>query len=473
MLNSPMFRKTIELNALLIALGAIGLHLATAMLHGVAAEDVLPTGGTQPQSPNIIFVMADDLGYADLGCFGQELIQTPNVDRLAKEGIRFTQCYAGSTVCAPSRSVLMTGQHTGHTTVRGNFGKGGVKGLGGGDGRVPLNADDITVAEVMKSARYVTGMSGKWGLGEPNTTGEPNSQGWDEWFGYLNQRRAHTYYPDFIWRNREKVLLSGNTGGKRTQYTHDLFADFALDFIRRHQDEPFFLYLPYCIPHSAFEVPDLGPYENKEWSSQHKAYAAMVTRMDADLGDMMKLLKTLAIDEQTIVFFCSDNGAANRWEGQFDSSGPLRGHKRDMYEGGLRTPMVVRWPGKVPAGRTSEFVWSFADVLPTFAHLAGVAKEDLPRNLDGISVLPALLNAETDSPERFLYWEFFEKGFKQAVRYGRWKAVRNAPNQPLELYDLSKDLGEKTDVASVQPRIIAEIEQYLQTARSHSIAWPL
>lgn len=252
--------------------------------------------------------------------------------------------------------------------------------LGGGSGRVPLKANDVTVAEVLKEAGYVTGITGKWGLGEPGTTGTPNKQGFDEWFGYLNQRRAHTYYPDFIWHNEQKYPLPGNQGGKKEQYTHDLFTDFALKFIDEHAapdgDEPFFLYLAYTIPHSKYEIPSTDPYSDRDWNQDEKVHAAMVTRMDRDIGRITSLLKEREIDKQTIVFFCSDNGAARRWEGRFDSSGELRGRKRDLYEGGIRTPMIVRWPGQVPAGRVDhEAIWYFPDVLPTLADLAGVADE--------------------------------------------------------------------------------------------------
>ncbi len=426
---------------------------------------------SRPQSPpNIIFIMADDLGYGDLGCYGQKVIQTPNIDRMAGEGIRFTQCYAGSTVCAPSRSVLMTGQHTGHTTVRGNFGKFGVQGLGGGRGRVPLKKDDVTVAEVLKKAGYVTGMTGKWGLGEPDTPGQPNEQGFDEWFGYLNQRRAHSYYPDFLWKNREKFELPGNTDGKRETYSHDLITAFALDFVVRHQKERFFLYLPYTIPHAKYEIPELWPGVKASWTRDEKVHASMITRMDRDVGTLLALLKDLEIDKNTVVFFCSDNGAARRWEGRFDSSGPLRGRKRDMYEGGIRTPMIVRWPDRIPGGLISETVWYFADVLPTCAELAGVQP---PRDIDGTSVLPSILGRTQDLGDRFLYWEFFERNFQQAVRWKDWKAVRLAPGAELELYDLSADSGETTDVADQYPGVVQTIEDYLKTARTPSKNWPV
>jgi len=256
------------------------------------------------ERPNIIFIMADDLGYGDLGVYGQEVIQTPNIDQLAQDGLRFTQVYAGASVCAPSRSVLMTGQHSGNTTVRGNTGIGGVTGLTGKEGRVPLRAEDVTIAEVLKEAGYATGMTGKWGLGEPGTTGEPNDQGFDEWFGYLNQRRAHTYYPTYLWHNKEKVMLEGNLAEPKTDYTHDMITNFALDFIRDHQDQPFFLYLPYCIPHDDYEIPSVEPYADKPWTKTEKIFAAMITRMDGDVGQIMALLKELGIDESAGFFFC-------------------------------------------------------------------------------------------------------------------------------------------------------------------------
>ncbi len=425
---------------------------------------------TSSRKPNIIFIMADDMGYGDLGSYGQTVIQTPNLDQMAVEGLRFTNCYAGSTVCAPSRSVLMTGQHTGHTTVRGNFGKYGVVGLGGGQGRVPLFEEDITVAEVLKEAGYVTGMTGKWGLGEPNTSGHPNDQGFDEWFGYLNQRRAHTYYPDYLWKNKEKYDLPGNQDGKQETYTHDLCTEFALDFVNRHQSEPFFLYLPYTIPHSRYEIPDTVPYSDKPWTDDEKVHAAMITRLDRDIGSLFQLLKDLEIDENTIVFFCSDNGAAERWEGRFDSSGSLRGRKRDMYEGGLRTPMIVRWPGKVAANTTSDLPWYFADVLPT---LADLAETKSPTEIDGLSVLPTILGKPQNLGNRALYWEFFESGFQQAVRQGNWKAVRIALGKPLELYDLSKDESKSNNVAAKHPDVVARMEAFLKSARTPSENWPV
>lgn len=447
------------------------LNLALLAVLACLVGNVTPSFAAE--RPNILFIMADDLGYGDLGCYGQQHIRTPNIDQLAAEGMRFTDAYAGSTVCAPSRSVLMTGQHTGHTTVRGNFGKGGVRGLGGGKGRVPLKEEDETVAEVLDAVGYVTGITGKWGLGEPSTSGTPNKKGFDEWFGYLNQRRAHTYYPDFLWLNEDKYPLPGNTDGKKEQYTHDLFTQFALKFIDTHAGgkRPFFLYVPYTVPHARYEIPSTEPYTDKEWKKDEKVHAAMITRMDQDVGRIMTLLKEKGVDENTLVFFCSDNGAAKRWEGRFDSSGALRGHKRDMYEGGIRTPMIVRWPGRVPVGKTSDTPWYFPDVLPT---LADVADAPFSADVDGISILPTILGK--DQPElsnRPMYWEFFERGFQQAARRGHWKAIRKKRGGPIELYDLSKDIGEQHDIASKNPDIVESFDRYFSEARTESESWPL
>jgi arylsulfatase A-like enzyme len=426
---------------------------------------------TTMAKPNIIFIMADDLGYGDLGCYGQKEIQTPHIDQLAAEGTRFTNAYAGAPVCAPSRSVLMTGKHTGHTTVRGNFGKGGVKGLGGGSGRVPLRADDVTVAEVLKSAGYTTGMTGKWGLGEPGTSGLPNDQGFDEWFGYLNQRRAHTYYPSFLWLNRDKFPLPGNENKQRTQYTHDMMTDFALKFLDTHAgaDAPFFLYLPYAVPHSKYEIPSVAPYENKPWKKDEKVHAAMITRLDRDVGRLRTRLAEKGAAANTLIFFCSDNGAANRWERRFDSSGTLRGRKRDMTEGGIRTPMIAHWPGHVAAGASNNTIWYFADVLPTLAEFADARP---PADIDGVSVASAILGKpQPELADRLLYWEFYEGGFKQAARRGNWKVIRPA-NKPIQLYNLEADESEGRDLASQHPERVADFATALKNARTPSKNWP-
>jgi len=445
---------------------------AAAILPLESSKSLAAARANPGQHPNIIFIMADDLGYADLGCYGQKKIQTPNIDRLAAEGMRFTQCYAGAAVCAPSRSVLMTGQHTGHTRVRANFAKkGGTLVLDNGPAqwRVPLKPEDVTVAEVLKQAGYATGITGKWGLGEPKTTGVPNKQGFDEWFGYLNQRRAHTYYPPYLWRNEKKITLNGNEDGGQGQYSHDLFTQFALEFISRHQSKRFFLYLPYTIPHAKYEIPSTWPYSDEDWPPDAKVHAAMITRMDGHIRLIMALLKELRIDRNTIVFFCSDNGAAKRWEGIFDSCGPLRGHKGELYEGGIRTPMIVRWPGKVPAGKTSDALWYFADVLPTLADLAGARAPD---NIDGVSIVPTLLGQKQQTDDRFVYWESPGGSLQQAVRWLNYKAVRPAADRVLELYDLKTDGGERHNIAPENLGVVHEIETFLDTARTDSPHWP-
>ncbi len=416
--------------------------------------------------PNIIWIMADDLGYRDLGCYGQRVLSTPRIDRMAAEGARFTQCYTGSPLCAPCRSVLMTGQHAGHTRVRDNFARvGGVP----PQGRVPLAAEDTTVAQVLKDAGYATCIAGKWGLGEPGTDGVPNRKGFDQWFGYLNQRNAHSYYPPFLWENEQKIELEGNRDGGRGQWSHELIAEFGLDFIREHADEPFFLYCAWTLPHGRFEVPDLGPYAEEDWTDEEKAYAAMVARIDHDVGRTLDLLDELGIAGRTIVFFCSDNGAARRWK-PFDSCGELRGKKGDVYEGGIRTPMVVRRPGHVPAGAVLKEPWYFADFLPTAAELVGA---EAPEDTDGISVLPVLTGQQQPVLlERAIYWELPKDVLQQAARRGRWKAVRKGLECEVELYDLHADPGEKENLAARRPEVAAELADYLTREHTESPHWP-
>jgi len=432
--------------------------------------------GQQARKPNIIFILADDLGYGDLGCYGQKQIKTPCLDKMATEGIRFTDAYAGSTVCAPSRCALMTGFHMGHALIRGNA-------------RVPLRPEDTTVATLLKRAGYATGIIGKWGLGEAGSTGIPTKQGFDYWFGYLNQHHAHNYYPTFLWRNEEKVPLrnvvpkedaqGGGMASERHEYSHDLFAQEALAFVEKHKDKPFFLYLALTIPHAnneagreGMEVPSDEPYTKEDWPQPQRSMAAMVTRMDRDLGRLFGHLKKLGIDDDTIIFFSSDNGPHREGGNNpdfFDSNGPLRGIKRDLYEGGIRVPMIVRWPGKAKAGPMSDLPWAFWDFLPTACDIAGV---EAPRGLDGISVLPAILGKEQKGHEH-LYWEFHEGGFKQAVRLGNWKAVRLGTQRPIELYDLSADLGEKSNVADPHPDVVAKVAEILKAARTDSKEWPI
>lgn len=414
-------------------------------LHAAAADS----------KPNVIFILADDLGYGDVGCFGQKLIKTPNLDRLAREGMRFTQSYAGTTVCAPSRCALMTGKHTGHCFVRGNK---EIK----PEGQEPMPADTFTVAHLMKRAGYATGIVGKWGLGKPDSTSTPDKMGFDYFFGYNCQTKAHEYYPEYLWRNHEKVMLNGQF------YSHDLMAEDALDFVRKNQVKPFFLYLAFTIPHGKFQVPSQEPYAQENWPPQPKNIAAMISRLDKDIGRLMALLKELGLDERTLVFFASDNGAGYPPQ-FFQSSGPLRGMKRDMYEGGLRSPSLARWPGKIKAGVVSEQVWAFWDFLPTMAELTG---QKPPPDMDGISILPALLRGKAlEHPP--LYFEFHERGFTQAARLGDWKAVRLGTKKPIELYDLKTDLGEAHDVAAQHPEVVKHIEEYLKTARVDSEIWPI
>lgn len=447
---------------------------------GFCLAALLWAGGAQgaqlgKDRPNIIFILADDLGYGDLGVYGQEQIKTPNLDRMAREGMRFRSCYAGSTVCAPSRSSLMTGQHTGHTRIRGNA-------------RHPLKLEDVTVAEVLKQAGYRTALVGKWGLGEAGSTGTPNRQGFDEFFGYLNQRHAHNYYPSFLWRDDKRVPLrnvvpnedaeGAGVATSKLNYTSDLFTAEALSFLRRNKDQRFFLYLAYTIPHAnneakaqGMEVPSTRPYAGKKWPEPEKNKAAMITRLDRDVGRLLRELKGLGLDRKTIVFFSSDNGPHKEGGHNpnfFKSSGRLRGIKRDLYEGGIRVPMIVRWPGRIKP-HVSDQVWAFWDFLPTAAELAGART---PSGIDGISMAPALLGKPQRQHE-FLYWEFHEQGFKQAMRMGEWKGVRLRADAPLELYNLKVDEEEKQDVAKQNPDVVEAIEARLRTARTESEHWPI
>lgn len=447
----------------------------------LGASTLGQTGRAQDASsrrPNIIFILADDLGYGDLGSYGQKTIATPNLDRMAVEGIRFTQCYAGSTVCAPSRCALMTGMHMGHAWVRGNL-------------RVPLRPEDRTVAEALKDSGYRTALIGKWGLGEPDTTGIPNRKGFDYFFGYLNQAHAHNYYPEYLWRNEARVTLEGNVEGeegvssKRAQYAHDLFTREALDYLDKQTvEQPFFLYLAYTVPHAnnergkaegdGMEVPDYGEYAGKDWPAPQKGFAAMVSRLDRDVGAVLRKLKEKGLDEQTIVFFSSDNGPHKEGGNNpdfFDSNGPLRGIKRDLYEGGIRVPMIVRGPSRIPAGVVSEIPWAFWDFLPTAVDLAG---ESAPTGIDGISMVPAIFGGpHRQEPHPPFYWEFYEGGFKQAARKGRWKAVRNSLDGPTELYDLMEDAAEEHDLSAQHEDKVQEFRRLFADSRVDNPNWPV
>jgi len=416
--------------------------------------------------PNLVFIMVDDLGYGDLGCYGSKAIHTPRLDRMAAEGMRFTQAYSGCTVCAPARSTLMTGLHMGHTPVRGNT------------GGIPLRASDVTIAEVLQRAGYATGGFGKWGLGDIDTPGVPERHGFDTFFGYYHQIHAHDYYPDYLIHNGEKVRLPGNEGRRRKEYSHYRIFEESTRFIREHRDRRFFCYLSWTPPHGDYVIPGTDPawqrYKDKDWPHKVKVAAAMSTMVDTHVGQLLDLLAELGIDENTVVFFCSDNGAADRFEGSLDSSGPLRGAKRAMYEGGLRVPMIVRWPGRIAAGAVSDFPWYFPDVAPTLGALAG-ASDGLPDDIDGLSVMPTLLGQGEQARHECLYWEWPDydwgkqvyrpAGLMQAVRCGDWKMLRPTQEQPWELYDLSKDVGEAHDLSGSHPELVAKLTGWIERNR--------
>ncbi|MCK0191211.1 arylsulfatase [Arenibacter sp. F20364] len=440
--------------------------------------------------PNIIYILADDLGYGDLGVYGQKKIKTPNIDKLAAEGILFTQHYSGSTVCAPSRSALMTGMHTGHTLVRGNY---GIK----PEGQYPIPDSTLTIAEVLKKAGYSTGAFGKWGLGFPGSAGDPNNQGFDTFYGYNCQTRGHNYYPYHLWSNQDSIVLPENSGKKKGVYAPNLIHDKTLHFIEENKDRPFFVYVPSIIPHAELVAPeevhnrfrgkflpekvyngiDDGPkYKIGGYGSQpesHAAFAAMVSILDEQVGEIVKKVNDLGIADNTIIIFTSDNGP--HLEGGadpdfFDSNGILKGYKRDLYEGGIRVPMLVKWPKNIKPGSTTDHVSAFWDVFPTLAEIAGIKET---HGLDGISLLPTLLgNSNEQKEHEYLYWEFHEKGGRQAVRMGNWKAVKynvlKNPNAQLELYDLSKDYGEENNLAADFPEVVTEMENILQKARTPS-----
>ena len=459
-----------------------GVGAGTWALAGCADSLNVFGAGKTARKPNIIFVLADDLGYGDLGCYGQKRIKTPNIDRMAAEGMRFTDHYAGSTVCAPSRCCLMTGLHTGHAYIRGNR---EVKPMG----QWPLPAGTATLPRMLQDAGYTTALIGKWGLGGPGSTGTPNQQGFDYFFGYLCQRHAHNYYPEFLFRNDERVPLDNEVAGdrpdgagvatKKVQYSYDLMAEEALSFVERNKEGPFFLYLAITIPHAnneagakGMEVPDYGIYAEKDWPEPQKGHAAMITRLDRDMGRLRRKLEDLGIDENTVVFFTSDNGPHREGGANpnfSDSNGPLRGIKRDLYEGGIRVPLIARWPGRIDAGAETDHISAFWDFMPTFADLAGTRP---PVEGDGLSLAPTLLGrSEKQEKHPFLYWEYNARGTNQAVRMGRWKAVRFGATRKLELYDLKKDLGETTDVADHHPEVVAKIKDYLAGARTESEFW--
>jgi arylsulfatase A len=461
--------------------------VGAASLAGWRPADVRAEASSRP--PNVVFILADDLGYADLGCYGQRKIRTPNIDRLAAEGMRLAQHYSGNPVCAPSRCALMTGYHSGHGQIRDNKQVGGDEGWQLGStigGQWPLAEDTFTLGHLFQKAGYATGAFGKWGLGRVGTSGDPEKQGFDHFFGYICQRQAHTYYPNHLWRDGRIFWIEENKDGAERVYSHDLIAEEALKFIRANEDRPFFLYVPFTIPHVALQVPEdsladyrsLGPdpaYGGKRGYVAHErpraCYAGMVTRMDRAVGRITSLLRELGLADNTLVIFTSDNGptfAGGSDPAFFESAGPLRGLKGSVYEGGIRVPFIARWPGRIKPGSESDHISAFWDFLPTCAELLGV---DPPQGLDGLSLLPTLLGRPGQQKQHeYLYWELTGQ---QAVRMGDWKAIRLKPNQKTQLFDLRADLGEQNDVADRHPDIVARAEQIFTSGRTDSKVFPL
>ncbi len=451
--------------------------------------------------PNIVLIVADDLGYGELGCYGQELIKTPRIDALAQQGLRFTQFYCGSPVCAPSRCTLMTGKHTGHAAIRNNqppkgkaFKKIREQYAWETPGQQPLPESQVTIAELLHANDYATAAIGKWGLGMVGTSGDPNHQGFDLFYGFLCQSHAHNHYPKFLWRNGDKVILPGNNDTATGQtYSQDKFTEEALRFVHAHRDKPFFLYLPFIIPHLSIQVPEASlaqyagklpetPYEHKDnyfpHPTPHAGYAAMVSHMDAAVGKIVDAIDDLGLGDNTLILFTSDNGPTyDRLGGAdsdfFHSSGPLRGRKGSVYEGGIRVPLIARWPGKIAAGGQTDQVAAFWDVLPT---LCDIVKTDRPQTLDGIGFTSTLFHKNNQRQHDYLYWEFPAYGMQQAVRSGNWKIVRHGVDKgdpPFELYDLSSDIGEQHDVAAEHPEIVHRLAAYAAEAHKPSRLFPL
>ncbi len=497
----------------------------TLLVAGALAIACAPRDTSEVGPPNIILMLADDLGYGELGSYGQTLIRTPHLDRMATEGMRFTQFYSGSPVCAPSRATLLTGLHTGHTQVRDNYELGGW--LDEEErGQMPLAAGTFTLAHMLKSAGYATAAIGKWGLGGPGSEGEPNLHGFDYFFGYLDQKQAHNFYPTHLWRNGEYVALrnpyfsphqrhagdpadpASYAGYSGTDYSLDVMADDALDWIRAHAGERFFLYLPFTIPHLALQVPDSalaeydGAFDEQPYLGDRSylphprplsAYAAMITRMDAHIGRVIALLDSLDIDKRTLILFSSDNGTTYTGgvdAAFFNSVAGLRGLKGSLYEGGIRVPLIARWPGRIAPGTVSAHIGAFWDFLPTFAELVGypltedmatraagpaaAASPATPMAFDGVSFLPTLLGTGAQSQHEFLYWEYHSQWRgAQAVRMGRWKGVRLGGHEnaaaPIQLFDLDADPREQHDIADAHPDIVARIRAAMATRTTSDI----
>lgn len=427
------------------------------------------------ERPNLIYIMVDDLGYGDLGCFGQKQIKTPNLDKLASQGMKLTDYYACCTVCRPSRLGLWTGLHMGHTPIDSNA-------------KYVFEPSDVTVAELLQASGYATGGVGKWAMGGPETPGNPNANGFDFWMGYLDQSEAHNYYPTHLYRNNEIFPLKGNVIGEypdgrgrvssqRVTYSHDVMTDQMLGFVRQNRGKPFLLHVHWTIPHAnneggrvlgdGMEVPDYGIYQDKDWPDVEKGQAAMITRMDKDVGRLIELLRALELAENTLVIFTSDNGPHSEGGHKheyFDANGPLRGYKRDLYEGGIRAPTIAWWPGKIEAGSVSDEPLAGYDWLATACELSGTQP---PAKTDGISFVPTLLGSKLAGREQtsheYLFWSF---GDEKAVRKGKWKAVINGKEKPLELYNLETDIGESHDVASEHPDIVADMAHIIEEAQT-------
>ena len=429
-----------------VALG-LGLVLFAQAQFGVA-------------KPNILLIMVDDMGWADLGCYGQQAYDTPNLDQLAAEGIRFNQAYSGCTVCAPARCALMTGLHLGHAAVRGN------------SGGIPLPDAEVTIAEMLKDEGYTCGGFGKWGLGDLHSEGAPERQGYDLFYGYYHQVHAHNYYPAYLIRNSQKEKL------KKKQYSHYLIVEETKKFIRDNRTKPFFCYAAWTPPHASYQIPSNDPawqaVKDKPWPKQARGHAAFNLMLDRNVGELMALLKELDIDDNTVVFFCSDHGASGRFEGTLNSSGALTGFKRSMHEGGLRVPFIARWPNRIPAGTVSELQTYFPDMMPTIAELVG-GEVSVPDEIDGISIAPTLLGEhERQVKHEYIYWEWPKIGrgkaqydvLWQAARHGQWKLLRHDHQKPWQLYNLSNDLTETDDLAQEHPEVVQRIASWITENRT-------
>ena len=432
--------------------------LPLLILLALAPRSALPGAvpSAPPLKPNIIYILLDDAGIGDFSAYGCKYGVTPNIDRLATEGMKFTRAYSGSAVCAPSRMVLMTGQHTGHILRRANQSKVGL---------LALPAGQTTVARMLQNAGYATGGFGKWGLGNPETTGVAEKQGFDVFFGYYDQKHAHNHYTDYLIRNSVKVPIQQS--GKHTwaDYAPTRIADETLSFIEQNKDRPFFCYAAWTPPHGDYVIPENPVFAGKPWPEEIKNYAAMVALADRDVGRVMQKLKDLGIDDRTLVIFSSDNGANPEFIEPLGSTGGLRGHKRMLYEGGTRAPLIVRWPGKIQPGTTSDLLTAFVDFLPTAAELSGLPA---PKGIDGHSIVPTLLGKGQPTRHESLYFEIYEPYFQQAVRMGDWKGYRLGTKAPLELYDLKADPAEKQNIAAAHLDIVRKIEAIMKAEHSPS-----